>query len=64
RICAGTPLAERMLIYVLASLLHSFDWRLPEGEKLDLTEKFGIVLKKATPLVAIPTPRLSNLDFY
>ncbi|XP_026380438.1 geraniol 8-hydroxylase-like isoform X3 [Papaver somniferum] len=64
RICAGTPLAERMLIYVLASLLHSFDWKLPEGGNLDLTEKFGIVLKKATPLVAIPTPRLSNLDFY
>ncbi|XP_026408386.1 7-ethoxycoumarin O-deethylase-like [Papaver somniferum] len=64
RICAGTPLAERMMIYVLASLLHSFDWKLPEREKLDLTEKFGIVLKKATPLVAIPTPRLSHLDFY
>ncbi|KAI3923525.1 hypothetical protein MKW92_010829 [Papaver armeniacum] len=64
RVCAGIPLAERLLIYVLASLLHSFDWKLPEGEKHDLTEKFGVVLKKATPLVAIPTPRLSNLDFY
>ncbi|KAI3971370.1 hypothetical protein MKX01_008214 [Papaver californicum] len=53
KIYAGTPLAERILVY-----------KLLEGEKLDLTEKFGIVLKKATPLVAIATPRLSNLDSY
>ncbi|XP_058081331.1 cytochrome P450 71AU50-like [Magnolia sinica] len=64
RMCAGVPLAERMLTYVLASLLHSFDWRLAEGMKLDLSDKFGIVLKKATPLVAIPTPRLSNPELY
>ncbi|OVA07650.1 Cytochrome P450 [Macleaya cordata] len=64
RICAGIPLAERMLRYVLASLLHSFEWRLPEGTQLDLTERFGFVLKKSTPLVAIPTPRLLNLELY
>ncbi|KAF5181395.1 Cytochrome p450 [Thalictrum thalictroides] len=64
RICAGIPLAERMVKYVLASLLHSFEWRLPEGSKLDFAEKFGLVLKKATPVVAIPTPRLLNLDLY
>ncbi|CBI24737.3 unnamed protein product, partial [Vitis vinifera] len=52
RICAGIPLAERMIIYLLASLLHSFNWQLPEGEDLDLSEKFGIVLKKRTPLIA------------
>ncbi|XP_058080969.1 geraniol 8-hydroxylase-like [Magnolia sinica] len=64
RICVGLPLAERMLTYVLASLLHSFDWRLPEDAKLDLSEKFGLLLKKATPLVAIPMPRLSNPELY
>lgn len=64
RICAGIPLAERMIIYLLASLLHSFNWQLPEGEDLDLSEKFGIVLKKRTPLVAIPTKRLSSSDLY
>ncbi|CAL5355974.1 unnamed protein product [Camellia sinensis] len=46
RICAGTAMAERMFMFSLASLVHSFDWKLPEGEKLDLEEKFGIVLKK------------------
>ncbi|KAK9929488.1 hypothetical protein M0R45_026584 [Rubus argutus] len=64
RICAGIPLAERLLIYVLASLLHSFDWKLPNYTKLDLSDKFGIVTKKKIPLIAIPTPRLSNLELY
>lgn len=64
RICVGIPLAERMISYLLASLLHSFDWKLPVGEKLDFSEKFGIVLKKAIPLVAIPTPRLPNSAQY
>ncbi|KAL6174543.1 hypothetical protein ACLB2K_051189 [Fragaria x ananassa] len=64
RICAGIPLAERMLIYVLASLLHSFEWRLPEDTKVDLSDRFGFVTKKVTPLIAIPTPRLSELKLY
>ncbi|KAF8369713.1 hypothetical protein HHK36_032264 [Tetracentron sinense] len=46
RICAGITLAQRMLMYVLASLLHSFLWQLHKDTELDLTEKFGIVLRK------------------
>lgn len=64
RICAGISMAERMTTYLLASLLHSFDWKLPEGTRLDLSEKFGLVVTMATPLVAIPTPRLPNPDQY
>ncbi|KAH6818093.1 cytochrome P450 [Perilla frutescens var. frutescens] len=64
RICAGTAMAERMFLYSLASLVHSFEWSLPAGENLDLEEKFGIVLKKRIPLVAIPTPRLSDPSLY
>ncbi|XP_057420127.1 flavonoid 3'-monooxygenase CYP75B137-like [Lotus japonicus] len=64
RICAGIAMAERSVLYFLATLVHLFDWTVPEGEKLDVSEKFGIVLKKETPLVAIPTPRLSNHDLY
>ncbi|KAK8484470.1 hypothetical protein V6N11_012032 [Hibiscus sabdariffa] len=64
RICAGIAMAERMVLYSVATLLHSFDWRIPEGNKLDLSEKFGIVLKLENPLVAIPTPRLSNKTLY
>ncbi|KAL3331192.1 hypothetical protein AABB24_034812 [Solanum stoloniferum] len=64
RICAGLPLAEKMVMFMLASLLHSFDWKLPEGEKVDLSEGFGLVIKKSERLFAIPTPRLPNFDLY
>ncbi|BFG31490.1 hypothetical protein CerSpe_177640 [Prunus speciosa] len=64
RICAGTAMAERIVVYTLATLLHSFDWKLPQGEELDLSEKFGIVMKKKIPLVLIPTPRLSDPALY
>lgn len=63
RICAGLPMAERTVMYFLASLLHSFNWELPAGENLDVSEKFGIVLKKKVPLVVVPTPRLSQSFF-
>ncbi|PKI59542.1 hypothetical protein CRG98_020070 [Punica granatum] len=64
RMCAGIAMAERMVMYSLATLLHSFDWELPKGEKLDLSEQFGIVMKKKVPLIAIPTPRLSDPALY
>ncbi|KAG2600072.1 hypothetical protein PVAP13_5KG499007 [Panicum virgatum] len=64
RICAGIAMADKMTLYSLAMLLQGFDWKLPEGTQIDLSEKFGIVMKKATPLVAIPTPRLSKPDLY
>nr|WNO46799.1 cytochrome P450 706B23 [Tripterygium hypoglaucum] len=63
RICAGIPLAEKMLMHLLASLLHTFDWKLPPGEELELSEKSGIVVKKAKPLIVIPTPRLHNPEY-
>lgn len=64
RICAGLPLAEKMVMFMLASLLHSFDWKLPEGEHVDLSEGFGLVIKKNERLFAIPTPRLPNYELY
>ncbi|XP_038906861.1 labd-13Z-ene-9,15,16-triol synthase, chloroplastic-like [Benincasa hispida] len=64
KVCAGIPLAERLLVLILASLLHAFEWELPEGSKLDSEETFGIVTRKLNPLVAIPIPRLSNLELY
>ncbi|KAL1190853.1 Cytochrome P450 76C4 [Cardamine amara subsp. amara] len=64
RMCAGVALAERMVLYTLATLLHSFDWKIPQGHVLDLQEKFGIVLKLKTPLVALPVPRLSDSNLY
>ncbi|MED6118229.1 hypothetical protein PIB30_000856 [Stylosanthes scabra] len=57
RICPGLPLANRMITLVVAALVHSFEWKLPEGvtpESLDMTEQYGITLKRLTPLCAIP----------
>eukprot|EP00257_Ricinus_communis_P000201 XP_002509601.2 flavonoid 3',5'-hydroxylase 1 [Ricinus communis] len=64
RVCAGLPLGEKMLMYQVATFLHSFNWKLPNDTELELSDKHGIVIKKLKPLVAIPTPRLSNLDLY
>ncbi|KAK4746024.1 hypothetical protein SAY87_012336 [Trapa incisa] len=60
RICPGLPLAVRMLHLMLGSLLNSFDWKLEDGVSpatMDMGDVFGITLKKAQPLRAIPLPR-------
>ncbi|KAI3780142.1 hypothetical protein L2E82_10088 [Cichorium intybus] len=59
RMCPGVPLGEKMLTYILASLLHHFEWSLPDNEELELSDKFGFVAKKKEPLIAIPSHRLS-----
>ncbi|CAI0409413.1 unnamed protein product, partial [Linum tenue] len=60
RICPGLPLALRMLHMILGSLIHWFEWKLPDGiepKELDMNEKFGINLKKVKPLFVIPNLR-------
>ncbi|GLT40322.1 hypothetical protein SLA2020_244200 [Shorea laevis] len=64
RICAGLSLAKKMIKYVLATLLHSFEWEIPGEVELDVCEKFGLVMKKRNPLVAISIPRLATLEQY
>ncbi|XP_073052541.1 cytochrome P450 76A2-like [Primulina eburnea] len=58
RICAGIPLAHRMLHLVLGSLLHEFDWGVNEiGRKglVDSRERMGVTVRKLVPLEAMPT---------
>nr|UHB15523.1 cytochrome P450 [Paris polyphylla] len=57
RICPGMPLGSRMVHLMLASLLHSFEWKMPDGVDVDMREKFGLTLAKAVPLQAIPASR-------
>ncbi|MBA0609618.1 hypothetical protein Godav_021638 [Gossypium davidsonii] len=64
RRCPGITLGEKMLSFILASLLRSFEWKLPQGEQLDLSSKFGFVMKKKKPLRLIPIPRLSHHVLY
>ncbi|XP_072974341.1 cytochrome P450 76M5-like [Typha angustifolia] len=57
RSCPGAPMATRMVPLVLGSLLHKFDWMLPEGVgpgDVDLSEKFGAALSMAVGLKAVP----------
>jgi cytochrome P450 len=57
RMCPGLPMAERVLPFVLASLLHAFKWRLPDGvsaDEVDVSEKFTTANVLAVPLKAVP----------
>lgn len=57
RICPGLPLAYRMVHLMVAALVGNFEWELDgmQLEKIDMGEKFGLSVSKATPLTAIPT---------
>ncbi|KAJ9706712.1 hypothetical protein PVL29_001942 [Vitis rotundifolia] len=57
RICPGLPLAIRMVHLMLASLIHSYDWKLEDEvtpENMNMEERFDISLPKAQPLQALP----------
>lgn len=59
RICAGKLAGMVFVQYFLGTLVHAFEWRLPDGEeKVDMAETFGLALPKAVPLKALVTPRL------
>lgn len=62
RICAGMSYGLRMVQLLIASLIHGFDWELPNGqsfEKLNMDEAYGLTLQRASPLLVHPRPRLS-----
>ncbi|KAJ8771422.1 hypothetical protein K2173_026599 [Erythroxylum novogranatense] len=57
RICPGLPMAARQVPLILATLIQSFDWSLPNGEDpqdLDMNDKFGLTLQKQQPLLLVP----------
>ncbi|XP_047324821.1 cytochrome P450 71AU50-like [Impatiens glandulifera] len=59
--CPGIQLGLVLVQFVVAQLVHCFNWKLPGGispEELDMTEVLGIVSARAKHLVAIPTYRL------
>nr|CAA09850.1 flavonoid 3',5'-hydroxylase [Catharanthus roseus] len=60
RICAGTRMGIVLVEYILGTLVHSFDWKLPFDDinELNMDESFGLALQKAVPLVAMVSPRL------
>ncbi|CAJ1951865.1 unnamed protein product [Sphenostylis stenocarpa] len=63
--CPGIHLGLTTFSFVLAQLVHCFDWELPIGitpNDFDMTETFGLSLPRRKHLLAIPTYRLSNLE--
>ena len=57
RMCAGVPLAHRVLHLILGSLLHKFDWELDGNvtrETIDMKDRLGITIRKNEPLLVVP----------
>ncbi|XP_039121496.1 cytochrome P450 71AU50-like [Dioscorea cayenensis subsp. rotundata] len=61
RACPGMNFSLTMISLVLANLIHSFDWQLPDGispSQIDMQEKYdGLVIALVTPLLLKPTPK-------
>ncbi|XP_071728950.1 probable (S)-N-methylcoclaurine 3'-hydroxylase isozyme 2 [Rutidosis leptorrhynchoides] len=58
RMCPGYPYAIKQIELMLASLVQNFDWSLPNNmedlSNLDMSENFGIISQRKTPLMVIP----------
>jgi cytochrome P450 len=65
RACPGRPLAVIFVQIVLARLLQSFNWSIPnvEQEPIDMSETFGLTLRKTKSLCVVAHPRL-QVHFY
>ncbi|CAJ1943746.1 unnamed protein product [Sphenostylis stenocarpa] len=48
--CPGINFGLASVEYLLANLLYWFDWKLPNTEPLDMSEIFGLVASRKTPL--------------
>ncbi|GMJ00320.1 cytochrome P450, family 71, subfamily A, polypeptide 25 [Hibiscus trionum] len=58
RSCPGMGFGLVAVEYIMASLLHWFDWKLPHHvapEDLDITEAFGLGVSMKFPLYLVPT---------
>ncbi|CAH2077559.1 unnamed protein product [Thlaspi arvense] len=64
RTCPAIHLGLRMVHYILARFLHSFDVERPSSQEVAMTQSNGMVNLKATPLEVIITPRLHQSLYY
>jgi 4-hydroxyphenylacetaldehyde oxime monooxygenase len=63
RICPAIPMGLMNVEFTLASLLHSFDWKLPEGmapEDVSMEGTGRQIVCRSTPLDLIPSPYASG----
>ncbi|CAN0854390.1 Desmethyl-deoxy-podophyllotoxin synthase [Linum grandiflorum] len=65
RICPGITFSMAIIKLTLANLIFHFDWSLFGGVKLenvDITESFGVALKRKYPLRLVPAPFIYNIE--
>ncbi|XP_022929108.1 probable (S)-N-methylcoclaurine 3'-hydroxylase isozyme 2 [Cucurbita moschata] len=61
RLCPGLPMAAVQVPLILATLIHNFEWCLPNDEDastLDLKGRLGVTLQKEEPLKLLPKRRI------
>ncbi|WVZ95542.1 hypothetical protein U9M48_041295 [Paspalum notatum var. saurae] len=61
RMCPGIHAGAAILEIMLANLVYRFDWELPPGmskEDVDMTEVFGLTVRRKEKLFLVPKPRL------
>ncbi|CAK8570874.1 unnamed protein product [Lathyrus sativus] len=64
RMCPGITFGLINVELTLALLLYHFDWKLPngmKGEDLDMTEQFGVTIKRKDDLYMIPTAPIPSV---
>ncbi|KAM3391802.1 hypothetical protein ACQJBY_013108 [Aegilops geniculata] len=67
RMCPGIAFSLADIELALASLLFHFDWEGPPPDELDMTEEFGITVRRKAglllrPVLRVPLPGVSNGD--
>ena len=63
RVCPGILFGIANVELLLAQLLYHFDWKLPDEqnlETLDMTDTFGLSVKRKNDLLLIPIPYTSS----
>ncbi|VAH39820.1 unnamed protein product [Triticum turgidum subsp. durum] len=62
RLCPGMLFSTSTLDIVLANLLYHFNWILPDGASLDMSEKFGLTVSKKYDLKLRAVPHMWNYE--
>ncbi|CAN1275223.1 Cytochrome P450 76A2 [Linum perenne] len=58
RMCAGVPLAHRVLHLILGTLLHEFSWEAKvDPSTFNMDDRLGITMRKSESLMVVPKKR-------